>query len=55
MNKYEPKVMPDIVKNVQVWDSGFMLFFDETKLIFKANLQLTFDGPTGKLKSTEVL
>lgn len=53
--RIKPEPKPDVVHTVKARASGFCIFNSETKCVSAANLKLTFDGETGKLKAAEVL
>lgn len=53
--RIKPEPKPDVVHTVKARASGFCIFNSETKCVSAANLKLTFDGKTGKLKSAEVI
>lgn len=60
--RIKPEPKPDVVHDIKVWQSSdqlrkhiLHLYNSETRTVGAANLRLTFDGETGKLKKAEVL
>lgn len=53
--RIKPQPKPDVVQTVKARASGFSIFISMTGYVHEANLKLTFDGETGKLKSAEVI
>lgn len=60
--RVKPEPKPDVVHDIKVWQSSdqlrkhiLHLYNSETRTVGAANLRLTFDGETGKLKKAEVL
>lgn len=53
--RVKPEPKPDVVHTVKARSSGFCIFNSNTRSVSEANLKLTFDGETGKLKAAEVI
>jgi len=53
--RIKPEPKPDVVVRIKTIEQGGLFVFNSVREVVGANLQLTFSGETGELKSAEVL